>query len=393
MKLLKFILIGFWCIGSFSLTAQEVMPITNLENTYNFLLHKPENKENQIKPVILFLHGRSLSGNNLNKVKQYGIIDDIVHRGRNVDAFVIAPQVPFGQSWSPPKLKTILDYVHANYPTDKCRVYVVGMSLGGYGTMDFAGTYPEEVTAAMAMCGGGNVKMAQSLAKVPLWIMHGKKDAAVPHSESEKVYNAIQNCCESNLTRFSSFPDYGHGEFARVFYAKQMYDWLYQFEKDEVTTDKLMDIEIFDKHLKHVYADNKPKAVKAQVKKDTVSLAKTALKKDSSTVKMAVAKQESEKTKKTVVAKDSSVVKNLVSKKDSELAKKSSAEKVKKDKKADVTKKSKQKIPSEIKADKGDTYYSIAKKYNIKIKDLLKYNKLTEKDLLKEGAKIKIPKR
>jgi len=259
--------------------AQEVLSVTHLSDTYNFLLHKPQTKDNQIKPVILFLHGRSLSGNNLNRVKQYGIIDDILHRGRQVDAYVIAPQVPHGQSWSPAKLKSILDYVHLNYATDKCRVYVVGMSLGGYGAMDFVGTYPNDVAAAMAMCGGGNVNMAESLAKVPLWIMHGKKDAAVPHAESEKVYNAIQSCCEMNLTRFSSFPNYGHGDFARVFYANQMYDWLYQFEKDQVSTDKLMDVEIFDKNLKRVYVESKPKVSKAIVKKDTL-FANASLSKD-----------------------------------------------------------------------------------------------------------------
>ena len=344
-------IIGFFFCLSFIAKAQEVVPFTQVENTYHFLLHKPENKDNQIKPVILFLHGRSLSGSNLNKVKQYGIIDDIVHRGRTVDAYVVAPQVPSGQFWNPQKLKVLLDYVHENFPTDKCKVYVVGMSLGGYGTMDFVGTYPEEVTAAMALCGGGNVKMAESLAKVPLWIMHGKKDAAVPHSESEKVYNAIQNCCETNLTRFSSFPNYGHGEFARVFYAKQMYEWLYQFEKDEITTDKLMDVEIFDTNLKHVYTDNKPKKV----------------------VKISP-------------PKDSVIIKSEIIK---EIIKLDSVEKI-----ALMPKKKKQENkPAEVKISKGDTYYSIAKKYKISIKELLKYNKLTEKDLLKEGKKIKIPKR
>lgn len=338
---------------SFVVKAQEVVPFTQVENTYRFLLHKPENKDNQIKPVILFLHGRSLSGNNLNRVKQYGIIDDIIHRGRTVDAYVIAPQVPSGQSWAPDKLKVLLDYVHANYPTDKCRVYVVGMSLGGYGTMDFVGTYPEEVTAAMALCGGGNVKMAESLAKVPLWIMHGKNDSAVPHSESEKVFNAIQNCCETNLTRFSSFPSYGHGEFARVFYAKQMYDWLYQFEKDEISTDKLMDVEIFDNHLKRVYVDNKPKKV-AKITPPT----------DSVIVKIDDVKE--------VIKSDSMETITLMPKKQ------------KRDNKQ-VNR------PTEIKVSKGDTYYSLAKKYKVSIKNLLKYNKLTEKDLLKEGGKIKIP--
>lgn len=380
MRLIRYIILGIFCCISLFSNAQEVLPITNLEGTYNFLLHKPENHDNQIKPVILFLHGRSLSGNNLNKVKQYGIIDDIVHRGRNVDAYVIAPQVPYGQSWSPPKLKTILDYVHSNYPTDKCRVYVVGMSLGGYGTMDFVGTYPEEVTAAMAMCGGGNVKMAESLAKVPLWIMHGKKDAAVPHAESEKVYNAIQSCCEMNLTRFSSFPNYGHGEFARVFYAKQMYDWLYQFEKDQVSTEKLMDIEIFDTNLKRVYADNKQKPLKATVKNDTLVVAKE-VKKDS-VLLMPNKKKQVAQENEPVEEKETKIANTTPVKSDPIEKKQVSEKKTKTEKK-----------PTEVKVKKGETYYSLAKKYNIKIKDLLKYNKLTEKDLLKEGDKIKIPKR
>lgn len=365
------------CHTGFHATAQEVLSVTHLSDTYNFLLHKPANKDNQIKPVILFLHGRSLSGNNLNKVKKYGIIDDILHRGRNVDAYVIAPQVPYGQSWSPPKLKAIMDYVHSNYPTDKCRVYVVGMSLGGYGTMDYVGTYPEEVAAAMAMCGGGNVNMAESLAKVPLWIMHGKKDAAVPHAESEKVYNAIQSCCEMNLTRFSSFPNYGHGEFARVFYAKQMYDWLYQFEKDQVSADKLMDIELFDSNLKRVYVDNKPKSSPASIKNDSLMVANVV--KMDSVLLMPVKKKQAAKEIVLDEQKESKLSNEITEKAESTGKKQVSQNKT-------------NSMPSEIIVGKGETYYSLAKKYNIKIKDLLKYNKLTEKDLLKEGDTIKIPK-
>jgi len=357
MRFFSVLIFLFFCHIRFNVEAQEVLSVTHLADTYNFLLHKPQTKGQQIKPVILFLHGRSLSGNNLNRVKQYGIIDDILHRGRQVDAYVIAPQVPHGQSWSPSKLKSILDYVHANYATDKCRVYVVGMSLGGYGAMDFVGTYPDEVAAAMAMCGGGNVKMAESLAKVPLWIMHGKNDTAVPHYESEKVYNAILSCCDNNLTRFSSFPNYGHGDFARVFYANQMYDWLYQFEKDQISTDKLMDVEIFDKNLKRVYVESKPKVSKAIVKKDTL-LANTSLSKDSLLLTARLGKLK-EKEQKTEEKKES--------------------------------KKNKRENSSDIIVQKGETYYSLSKKYKIKITELLKYNKLTEKDLLKEGDKIKIP--
>ncbi len=209
--------------------------------------------------------------------------------------------------------------------------------------------------------------------------MHGKKDTAVPHAESEKVYNAIQSCCEMNLTRFSSFPNYGHGEFARVFYAKQMYDWLYQFEKDQVSADKLMDIEIFDSNLKRVYVDSKPKSIQASRKNDTLAVAKVvkmdsvllmpSKKKQAAEEIVLVEEKESTPTKE-IAVKTASTEKKLVSQNKSETVNK----------------------PTEIKVGKGETYYSLAKKYNIKIKDLLRYNKLTEKDLLKEGDKIKIPK-
>lgn len=132
-----------------------------------------------------------------------------------------------------------------------------------------------------------------------------------------------------------------------------MYDWLYQFEKDQISTDKLMDVEIFDNHLKRVYADNKPKKVlKVSPPADSVIVKKEEVKE--------------------VIKSDSLETIALLPKKQ------------KRDDKRDVN-------PTEIKVAKGDTYYSLSKKYKVTVKDLLKYNKLTEKDLLKEGEKIKIP--
>ena len=68
------------------------------------------------------------------------------------------------------------------------------MSLGGYGTLDFAGQYPEIVTAAVALCGGGNPRNGCNLSTIPVWIQHGNKDAAVPISESEKMVKSIKSC-------------------------------------------------------------------------------------------------------------------------------------------------------------------------------------------------------
>lgn len=192
---------------------------------YNFWINLPSDSILKSKPpILIFLHGKSLSGTDLNKVKKYGVIHEI-EKGRQIPAIVIAPQVASGH-WVPEKVLSVLEYVQKTYNTDSSRVYVCGMSLGGYGTMHFAGKYPERVTAAVALCGGGNVKDAANLAKVPLWIQHGNKDAAVPISESEKMVKAIQAVDSTNLT-YTVVPGANHGDLEKVFRSDEMYKWLF----------------------------------------------------------------------------------------------------------------------------------------------------------------------
>jgi predicted peptidase len=126
------------------------------KTTYPFWLQIPKTEAKEEKPpILIFLHGKSLSGTDLNKVKRYGVLR-AMEKGRKINAIVIAPQIASG-NWNPDKVLEILTYVQKNYQTDEKRVYVCGMSLGGYGTMHFAGKYPDRVTAAVAICGGGNV--------------------------------------------------------------------------------------------------------------------------------------------------------------------------------------------------------------------------------------------
>lgn len=206
---------------------------------YNFWISLPADsilKNNP--PILIFLHGKSLSGSDLNQVKRYGVIHEI-KKGRNVPAIVIAPQVPAGQSWDPKKILDVLEYVQSQYKTDTNRVYVAGMSLGGYGTLHFAGAYPELVTAAVALCGGGNVKDASNLAEVPLWIQHGNLDSAVPISESEKIVKAIKECNGGENLTYTVVKGANHGDLEKVFRTDEMYNWLFQFSNAvEVITEE-----------------------------------------------------------------------------------------------------------------------------------------------------------
>ncbi len=200
---------------------------------YPFLLYLPkETEQGETMPVILFLHGRSLSGNNLNLVKKYGIIDAI-ERGRKIPAIVVAPQVKKSESWEPDKILDVLNFVEQNYKTDKTRVYVAGMSLGGYGTLHFAGKYPERIAAAVSLCGGGNVEDACNLAQTNLWIQHGQIDKAVKISESQKIYDAIVSCKNRKGDCFLTiYPGAGHGDLADEFYKDTLYNWLFKYKID-----------------------------------------------------------------------------------------------------------------------------------------------------------------
>jgi len=201
------------------------------KTNYNFWINLPSDsilKSNP--PILVFLHGKSLSGTDLNRVKKYGVIHEI-EKGRKVPAIVIAPQVASG-SWDPDKILEVIQYVQKIYPSDTNRVYVCGMSLGGYGTMHFAGKYPDKVTAAVALCGGGNSKDACNLASIPFWIQHGTADEAVPVSKSREMVQAIKQCSNrgENLV-YTEIKGANHGALERIFRTDEMYNWLFSHVK------------------------------------------------------------------------------------------------------------------------------------------------------------------
>ena len=215
---------------SFSNVYSQLQAIKN-QADYPFLLHLPADSILKSKPpVLIFLHGRSLSGTNLDLVKKYGVIHEI-EKGRKVPAIVVAPQVIAGKSWEPEKIMSVLKFVQRTFDTDTNRVYVAGMSLGGYGTLRFAGAYPGVVTAAVALCGGGNANDGCDLATVPLWIQHGNSDRAVPISESEKIVNAIKNCNGGENLKYTIHKGADHGALERIFRTDEMYEWLFQYTK------------------------------------------------------------------------------------------------------------------------------------------------------------------
>jgi predicted peptidase len=209
-----------------TLFTQAQLSAVKGKTSYNFWLNLPDTSVlNHQPPVLIFLHGKSLSGTDLNRVRKYGVIHEM-DKGRKIPAIVIAPQVASG-SWSPDKILEVLQYVQKTYQTDTNRVYVCGMSLGGYGTFHFAGKYASKITAAVALCGGGNQKDACNLASIPLWVQHGNRDEAVPVRYSREMVAAIKECNAGKNLIYTEIAGANHGALERIFRSDEMYNWLF----------------------------------------------------------------------------------------------------------------------------------------------------------------------
>ena len=200
---------------------------------YQFWVYAPEEYciEPEPIPMVVFLHGASLRGRDLEKVRKYGPLQAI-NMGRPIPALILAPQNPSG-SWDPKKIDDVVEWTKAHYQVDASRIYVLGMSLGGYGTLDYAGTYPHKVAAAMALCGGCTLRDKQGLGDLPLWIIHGTADKAVGIQQSKTVVEALQKTHHDERLRYDWLPGANHGVLARIFYLDKTYLWLFSHSLDD----------------------------------------------------------------------------------------------------------------------------------------------------------------
>lgn len=227
----------------------------SIPDGYDFWIYTPQDYYYSLEntPVIIFLHGQSLCGRNLERVRRYGPLDAIV-KGRQIEALVIVPQNP-GGAWNPDKINDVLEWTKKHYAMDSTRVYVIGMSLGGYGTLDFAGTYPDKVAAAMALCGGCSLKDVSGLGKVPLWIIHGTADRAVPISQSKTVVGQLQKTSNDKRLRYDWLKGASHGALARILYMTKTYEWLFAHSLLDKDRPVNTDVDIEKNDLSKAYND------------------------------------------------------------------------------------------------------------------------------------------
>ena len=206
----------------------------------------------KLKPLVIFLHGASLCGHNLKQVLSYGTLD-AMDRGLEVDAYVLAPQNP-GGAWDPDKLMKLTEWASRTHPgIDTTRIYVLGMSLGGYGALDLPAAYPHRIAASMSICGGATSKTIGNLNQVPLWILHGTADVAVPVNCSDRVVAAMRRDSIPQRLIYSRLKGYNHSQPCRLFYMYETYDWLFSHRLTDVGRPLNKEIYIGPRNIPEAY--------------------------------------------------------------------------------------------------------------------------------------------
>lgn len=178
-------------------------------------------------PMMLFLHGAGECGDDLDRVKAHGP-PKIVEKENDFDFVVLSPQCCPGRDasygWEPEPLIQLVDHALKTYRVDSDRVYVTGISMGGYGTWRLAAAYPDRFAAIVPICGGGDVRDAERLKSMPIWTFHGEQDDIVPISETERMVRAIQ--AADGEPKFTVYPDVGHDSWTVTYETWDVYGWM-----------------------------------------------------------------------------------------------------------------------------------------------------------------------
>jgi dipeptidyl aminopeptidase/acylaminoacyl peptidase len=198
----------------------------------DYYLHVPENYDPaQSYPLVLSLHGAGERGDNANPILPYNGAYEFLEGAANYDYFMLVPQAPRDRWWwEIPIRESIFDLIAATqeeYPIDPARIYIIGLSLGGYGLWDQVSHAPDLYAAGLSVCGGTPEPPidAAPIAHIPFWLFHGANDLTVPRSESRNIVRALEDA--GATVKFTLYEDAQHWIWVRTYTNPEVIDWLF----------------------------------------------------------------------------------------------------------------------------------------------------------------------
>jgi predicted peptidase len=237
-------------------SAKEPLPLEKITfkdesgKTLPYRLMKPDNYDPAKKyPLVIFLHGAGERGTDNEKQLIHGVPQFASKENREkYPCFLIAPQCPDGAKWvevdwsadshtMPAKMSEpmrltvgIIEMTIKQFSIDPKRVYLTGLSMGGYGTWDLIARRPDLFAAAVPICGGGDEKTAEKMKSIPVWSFHGAKDGAVKVSRSRNMIAALEKV--GAKPKYTEYPDIGHDSWNPAYKDAEMFEWLFAQRKE-----------------------------------------------------------------------------------------------------------------------------------------------------------------
>ncbi|HNS52059.1 MAG TPA: prolyl oligopeptidase family serine peptidase [Anaerolineae bacterium] len=181
-------------------------------------------------PLILFLHGAGERGSDFALVRRHGIAK-VVEQCPDLPFITVSPQCPADSTWMTELdgVVALLDDVIARYAVDTDRLYLTGLSMGGYGTWYMAALHPDRFAAIVPICGGGDwffgfPGRVRVLKHLPVWAFHGAEDPLVPLEESQRLVRVLEEC--GGDVRLTVYPGVGHDSWTKTYDNPELYSWL-----------------------------------------------------------------------------------------------------------------------------------------------------------------------
>lgn len=224
--------------------------ISGKGDTLKYRLLYPDSDPLRRYPLVIFLHGAGERGNDNEAQLKWGVMNFASDQNMKWHpAFVIAPQCPENMGWSnfgdrrnnsdlslsvsPSKpmelLIELIQQITKKFPIDTNRIYITGLSMGGFGTFDAIERYPNLFAAAVPVCGGGDKSKASTISHIPIWIFHGSEDATVNPAFSLDMAQALtKSGAHPGLT---IYPEVGHFSWIGAYSDPMMFEWLFRQHK------------------------------------------------------------------------------------------------------------------------------------------------------------------
>jgi predicted peptidase len=216
--------------------------------TLPYRLLRPEGTEVGKKyPLVVFLHGAGERGTDNEKQLVHGVGQFVENRDK-YPCFLIAPQCPDGKKWvevdwsadshTQPKepgevgrlTLGLIEKAIKDLPVDPKRVYLTGLSMGGYGAWDLAARRPDLFAAVAPVCGGADEATAGKVKDLPVWAFHGAKDTAVKPARSRNMIAALEKA--GGKPKYTEYPDVGHNSWDPAYRDPELFQWLFAQKKD-----------------------------------------------------------------------------------------------------------------------------------------------------------------